>query len=317
MAKEQRELAVQQKAEAERQQKEATRQRDAARQNLYLADMRLASVDIGLGNTSRARDSLLAHFPDQGEADRRGWEWHYLLGRSHEADQALYGHRAEVFCIAWSPDGNYIASASYDGSARVWDAKTGKQLRCFDQGPTLKCGIGWSPDSRKLAWGSCSDESALRVWNRDTDKIAVVHGHRGSIWAVAWSHDGKYVATGSGFTEAREPGNVRIWDVEKLESVAQFTSAFHATSVSWSPDDKLLAVASTRDGRIIWDVASQQQLPDIITERATCAAWHPTDPQLAVGDELGNCLIWDRRSQKTIRQWKAHQGRVGGPQVER
>ena len=56
--------------------------------------MRLAYVDIGLGNTSRARDSLLFHLPDQGEADRRGWEWYYLLGRSYLADQALYGHRA-------------------------------------------------------------------------------------------------------------------------------------------------------------------------------------------------------------------------------
>ena len=67
----------------------------------------------------------------------------------------------------------------------------------------------------------------MRVWNRDTDEIAVVHGHRGSIWAVAWSHDGKYVATGSIHSEDSS-GNVTIWDMEKLESIAQFTSAHHA-----------------------------------------------------------------------------------------
>ncbi len=305
--------ATRQRGEAVRQKAEVERQRNAARQNLYFADTRLAYVDIGFGNPTRARDSLLSHFPDQGEADHRSWEWHYLLGRSHEAEQALYGHWSDVDDIAWSPDGNYIASASYDGSARVWDAKTGKQLRCFDQGSTIKTCIGWSPDSRKLAWGSAMDEAALRVWNRDTDKIAIVYGHLGSIWAVAWSHDGKYVATGSIHHAElpRELGNVRIWDVETLESVAQFTSAYHALSVSWSPDDKLLGVAdSSGDGRVIWDIASQQQLPDIITERATCVAWHPTDPQLAVGDNLGNCLIWDRRSQTTIRQWKAHQAEL-------
>ncbi|MBM4092659.1 MAG: hypothetical protein FJ276_25070, partial [Planctomycetes bacterium] len=302
--------ATRQRGEAVRQKTEAERQRDAARQNLYVADMRLAYVDIGQGNTSRACDSLLFHVPENGEADRRGWEWHYLLGRSYLADQALYGHRAEIGTIAWSPDGNYLASASDDGSARVWDVKTGKQLRCFDQGPTLKASIGWSPDSRKLAWGSSSDESALRVWNRDTDKIAVVHGHGGSIWNVAWSHDGKYVVTGSILFggQPREPGNVRIWDMEKLESVAQFTSDVNPVSVNWSFDDRLLAVAPTvPDGRILWDVASQQQLPDMVMERATYAAWHPTDQQLAVGDDRGDCLIWDRRSQKPIRQWKAHQ----------
>ena len=69
--------------------------------------MRLAYVVIGQGNTSPARDNLLFHFPDQGEADRRGWEWYYLLGRSHVADQALYGYGAAVGCIAWSPDGTH------------------------------------------------------------------------------------------------------------------------------------------------------------------------------------------------------------------
>ena len=164
----------------------------------------------------------------------------------------------------------------------MWDAKTGKQLRCFDQGPTLKTSIGWSPDSRKLAWGSASDESALRVWNCDTDTIAVVHGHEGSIWNVAWSHDGKYVATGSIFVcQPREPGNVRIWDMEKLESIAQFTSENNPESVSWSPDDKLLAVAPTvPDGRILWDVASQQQLPDMIMELAKVRCLAPDGPAI-------------------------------------
>jgi WD40 repeat protein len=306
--------ATRQRGEAVRQKTEAERQRDAARENLYLADTRLVFVDIGLGNTRRAHESLLAHIPDRGEADRRGWEWYYLLQRSHEAEQALYGHESAVLHIAWSPDGNYIASTSEDGSARVWDAKTGKQLRCFGQGPTMKHGLGWSPDSRQLAWGSCGDEAALRVWNRETDKIVVAHhdGHKGSIWCVAWSHDGKSLATGSIFDGAsQEPGNIRIWDVEKLAPIAQFTLVRNSLSLSWSPDDKLLAAVDSKgDGRVLWDVASQQQLPDPVMQQPMCAAWHPTGPLLAVGSGSGNCQIWDRRSQKAIRQWKGHQGDV-------
>ena len=170
---EQKLVAFRNAEQAENQATEATRQRvEAVHQKTEAERGRRRSPEPVLRgyapcvcryrprNTNRARDNLLFHFPDQGEADRRGWEWYYLLGRSHEADQALYGHRAEVWCIAWSPDGNHIASASHDGSARVWDAKTGKQIRCFDQGPTMKRGIGWSPDSRKLAWGSCGGEAA-------------------------------------------------------------------------------------------------------------------------------------------------------------
>ena len=105
--------------------------------------------------------------------------------------------------------------------------------------------------------------------NRYMEGIAVAHGHQGSIWAVAWSHDGKYVATGSiHIPSDDQPGNVRIWDMEKLELIAQFTSVHQPESVSWSPDDRLLAVSSKLDGHIIWDVASQQQLPDMVMELA-------------------------------------------------
>ena len=277
--------------------------------------MRLASVDLGLGNTSRvATVCWPTSRSKRGGSSRLGMVLPARPISRSRAGSLRPSGGSQVF--AWSPDGNYIASASDDGSARVWDAKTGKPLRCFDQGPTLKCGIGWSPDSRKLAWGSCSDEAALRIWNRDTDKIAVVHGHGAQSGPSPGATTASMWPRAASIRAAAETGNVRIWDAEKLESVAQFTSTYHPDSVSWSPDDKLLAVATPRDGCIIWDVASQQQLPDMVMKRAMCAAWHPTDPQLAVGDDPGNCLIWDRRSQKAIRQWRAHQGSGGRPQME-
>lgn len=316
LAKENAAEATRERSEALRQKAEAERQRDAVRQNLYYADIRLAPFDIGLSNVGRAREALLSHFPNQGEVDRRSWEWYYLLGQSHEAEQALYGQRSEISTIAWSPDGRNIASTSQDGSACVWDTKTWKILRRFDAGSTLKEGIDWSPDSKKLAWGSASDESALRIWDRETDNISLLHGHAQSIWGVTWSHSGKFLATCSisGSDTPKEPGNVRVWDVEQLVSVAQITVPPQATSnvssVSWSPDDKLLAVAAEKDSRIVWDIATQQQLIDDVMAGASCAFWHPRKQQLAVGDRSGNCLLWDHDSHKVILRWKAHQGRV-------
>jgi eukaryotic-like serine/threonine-protein kinase len=295
--------AGRQRARADRQRQEAERQRDSVGQNLYYADMRLSNLDIGHGNSSRALDSLLSHSPRPIEPDRRGWEWYYLLGRSHEAEEALYGHTTEISGVAWSPDGSFIASVSLDGSARVWDAKTWKLFRTFHAGPTLKKGVCWSPDSRKLAWGSVSDESAVRIWNRDTDEVSVLTGHGRSVWAVAWSGEGKFIAAGTMKDEA-EIGSVFIWDAERLEKVEELSAEGHVLSLSWSADDRVLA-----DGRLLWDVASRRRLSDSIVDRPQCAAWHPSKPLLAVG-AWGRCVIWDHARKERIAEWPAHKGQV-------
>src|SRR4030095_14791656 len=138
----------------------------------------------------------------------------------------------------------------------MWDTKTWKQLRQFDAGPTLKHGVQWSPDSKMLAWGSTADESAVRIWDRDTDKISALLGHSFSLRGIAWSHDGKYLATAS----TREP-SARIWDADNLTTIAALQSP-GAFGVSWSADDKFLALATSDSRRVIWDVALQQPVPD-------------------------------------------------------
>src|SRR5262249_7858437 len=96
----------------------------------------------------------------------------------------------------------------------------------------------------------------------------------------------------------------------QLTTLATFQSP-GCFGVSWSADDKLLALATPDKGRVIWDVASQQPVPDaIVGGIAAGAVWHPTRFQLAFGTAGGDCAIWDFESRKIILRWKAHQGRV-------
>ena len=78
-----------------------------------------------------------------------------------ENNITLTGHRGEATAIAYSPDGNTIATGSYDRTVRLWDADTGKHKTTFT-GYTRVTSVIYSPDGRTLASGS-SDRTVL-LW---------------------------------------------------------------------------------------------------------------------------------------------------------
>jgi len=107
----------------------------------------------------------------------------------------MTGHQQPVNQVAYSPDGRYIASASFDNSVRLWHGTTGKFAAVFRghvQDVYMCC---WSADSRLLL--SASKDSTLMVWNLKTKKIKhQLPGHADEVFAVDWSPDGHKVASG-------------------------------------------------------------------------------------------------------------------------
>src|SRR5262249_34313534 len=75
----------------------------------------------------------------------------------------LRGHRDTVTLPAWSPDGRWLASPSYDRTVRVWDAATGDLLRTFVGHDREVFAVAWSPDGRTLA--SASRNRTVRLWD--------------------------------------------------------------------------------------------------------------------------------------------------------
>jgi WD40 repeat protein len=101
------------------------------------------------------------------------------------------GHADMVYSCAWSPGGMWLASASEDGTVRVWDVNTWLQVAMLQgHGDGVHC-CAWSPDGTQLA-SSPSDETA-RVWDINTGReVAILEGHAGIVYSCVWSPAGAY-----------------------------------------------------------------------------------------------------------------------------
>src|SRR5205823_3702106 len=100
--------------------------------------------------------------------------------------------------LAWSPDGEYIASSCGDAAIHVWKADTGKQITTWQVRSGLVLALAWSPDGKQLAAASAAGpKSAVSLWGMHRRELILTYlGHRSDVRAVAWSPDGKCIASG-------------------------------------------------------------------------------------------------------------------------
>ena len=153
--------------------------------------------------------------------------------------------------VAFSQDGEMLASGSADGSVRVWDMKTGFIFRTFYQHSSSVISVAFSQDGKMLASGS--RDGGIRLYDIETGTVrSSGHGQFSDVNSVAFSPDAKTLASGG------EDGTVRLWNLEK--DAIQGTRILHrgvhhniVYSVAFSPDGKVLASGSSSGGIDLWD----------------------------------------------------------------
>ncbi len=311
LVEEQKGLVEKQKKLADRQKELAEEQWTEAEQNLYLAHMRLAEQDWRSGQTSRLHELLDAHLPQPNLPDFRGWEWYFFLAQCHGDVVTMWGHRAVVSAADWSPDGKQLASASEDGTLKIWNAVTGNEVLTLRGHDAQVFSVAWSPDGRRIASGGRSGE--IKIWDANSGEILLAMYHElGWVGSVAWSPDGKRLATAVNTTE-RLP--VRVWDTATGQQIRSFTQpAQRVFSVAWSPDGRRLACGNNGGTIDVWDCLTGEAVLTLHTGmyNALSVSWSPDGESIATAnnDMQGMITIWDASTGERRSTLGGHAGRV-------
>ena len=240
----------------------------------------------------------------------------------------LVGHSDRVYGLDFSADGRLLASGSWDDTIRIWDVASGEELRAVeaegdwdvffapddehvasteglicdiasgDQVQSLEVIGGhatFSPDGCWMA--SAGFNAPILVWNVGTgETVQTLEGHTDRVFGMAFSPDGRLLATGSGMGPSDVSDfTVKIWDLEtgqKLRSLKGHGGDVHA--VTFSPDGALVASASIDYTVKVWDVKRGELVHTL---------WHqdglwdvdfsPDGALLASGGVARKVRLWD------------------------
>jgi len=272
-----------------------------------------AQSDFEKGNVRVARQRL-----DEIDPQNRGFEWHYLRRQFDGGLFTMYGHSQGILglgsslAIAFSPDGKRLGSASNDGTIRIWDARTGEQVRVLRAHAPRDWGIAlaFSPDGSRLVT-ACTD-NVLLVWDANTgeqlQRIPIEHE---VVRALSFSPDGSLLITAGSAMIAR----LRNSRSGRVVTECRGHKGWIRTAVFSPNGDRIVTGSDDNTGRI-WDVQSGKELCQVTGHRGNFSgvAFSPDGERVVGGlsNDSDSVRVWDSRTGNSLRVFRVGQNEYAG-----
>jgi WD40 repeat protein len=310
-----------QKVEADRQRIEAeNRKQDSEARNRELAamleeaarsDRLVAEEKLGLGENGEALAYLARasrYVPTSSLPAEAAIP--VVLSPPIAHSQATFqGHTGWITSAVFSPHGRRVLTASFDSTARLWEAESGKLLGSF-QGHTGPVDSAvFSPDGRQVLTASL--DATARLWEAESGKLlATFQGHTGPVVSAVFSPDGRQVLTASFDSTAR------LWEAESGKLLAPFQGhTDKVNSAVFSPDGRRVLTASgtiftalsDKTARL-WEAESGKLLATFYghTGPVNSAVFSPDGRRVLTASLDATARLWEAESGKLLATFRAH-----------
>jgi WD40 repeat protein len=206
-------------------------------------------------------------------------DWRLMLG----------GHEDYVKSAAFNRDGSRIVTASGDGTARIWDAGTGREIAVLRGHERWVGSAVFSPDGSRIV--TASGDHTARIWDAVAGRqIAILRGHEATVTSAVFSPDGSRIVTASGDDTAR------VWDSFTGKQIAVLRG--HESwvgSAALSPDGSRILTASMDRTARIWDAATAKQIAVLRghDEIVESAAFSRDGSRIVTASSDYTARIWD------------------------
>jgi Tol biopolymer transport system component len=216
-----------------------------------------------------------------------------------------------VTSVAFSPDGRTLATGNTDGTTRLWDMASHRQIAALTDPTGPVDSVAFGPDGRTLA--TANTDGTARLWDMATHRqIAALTGPTGPVSSVAFRPDGTTLATGG--------ADARLWDVANHRPGLSLPTAptGPVSSVAFSPNGATLAAGSA-NGVWLWGLPAPCNCLTSPTPAArltgsagavSSVAFSPDDAILAAGRGDGTVQLWDTATEEQIATLTRHHGTV-------
>ncbi len=292
--------------ESERARKAESRAREdseLANASLYAANMRLAQFAWEQNKSGQVRKLLEETETYPG----RGFEWFYWRRQTHLQLQTLRGHRTEVLAVASSPNGQWIATGSQDGTAIVWESASGNPARTLRTHGGAVSSVAFSRDSHRVVTGGW-DHTAI-VWETATGKLLrPLTGHTAEVFSVAFSPDDQRIVTGS------RDHTAKVWDASTGHE--QFTLRGHSHwvwSAAFSDNGRWIVTGSQDHTAKVWDATTADELCTFRGHSGPIynVAVSPTDQRVATASHDLSARVWNAANgEELFPPLKGHSGPI-------